>query len=271
MDMQGEQMSDAELVLLERQGKVAIIRMNRPDVGNAVFPAFMKRLCERLDDALADPGVGGIVLSHNGRHFVGGADFNWLKTLKDATVSEIRDDIYAWFQGAAKRVHTSPKPVVAAIGGAAVTVGFELAIAADFRIVTEKAMFQQSWIRLGLIGPLGSMKLLPAMVGWQTAKDIMLRMHAVGGEEAMRIGLATELVSEEEREPRAIALAQELADLPPLAYRAMKEGLWQGLQSSFEDCWNTAVVNQAMLIRSDDHWEGLSAVLERRKPEFKGH
>lgn len=263
-------MSDADLVTIERRDGIAILRFNRPEQSNAVFPPMMKRMCAALDEAIDDDAVHAIVLSHVGKHFVAGADFDWLLTLKDATVPEIRQDIYAWFQGAAKRIHTCPKPVVAAIGGAAITVGFELAIAADFRIVTEKTLFQQSWIRLGLIGPLGSLKLLPAMVGWQMAKDIMLRMRAVRGEEAVRIGLATELVTEEEREPRAIALARELADLPPLGYRAMKEGLWQGLSSSFEDSWATAVLNQAILLGTDDFAEGLDAVQNNRKPDFKG-
>lgn len=261
---------DHDPIQIERQGGIAVVRLNLPERSNSVSPPVMKRLCAALDEVIADPEVEGIVLGHVGRHFVAGADFDWLQTLGDKTVPEIRDDIYQWFQGAAKRVHLCPKPVVAAIGGAAITVGFELAIAADFRIVTERALLQQSWIRLGLIGPLGSLKLLPAMVGMQMAKDIMLRMRAVKGEEAVAIGLATELVSEDEREARAIALARELADLPPLAFRAMKEGLWQGLQASFEDSWGTAVLNQAMLLRTDDFGEGVSAVLEKRKPAFRG-
>jgi enoyl-CoA hydratase/carnithine racemase len=260
----------SDYITTERRDEIAIVRFNRPDQGNAVFPAVMEMLCGQLDEAIADPEVEAIVLSHVGRHFVAGADFEWLETLTGATMPQIRDDIYQWFQGAAKRIHLCPKPVVAAIRGAAITVGFELAIAADFRVVTEKAHFQQSWIRLGLIGPLGSLKLLPAMVGWQMAKDIMLRMRAVKGEEAVQIGLATELVAEAECEPRAIALARELADLPPLAFRAMKEGLWQGLQASFDDSWGTAVLNQSMLLRSEDHWEGLRALRENRKPAFQG-
>ena len=255
-------------IQIERQDGIAILRFNRPETGNAVSPAVMKRLCQALDEVIGDPAVKAIVLAHAGRHFVAGADLDWLASLETATAIEIRDDVYRWFQGAAKRLHTCPKPVVAAIGGAAVTVGFELAIAADFRVVTDKAMFQQTWIRLGLIGPLGSLKLLPGMVGMQMAKDIMLRARAVKGEEAVRIGLATELVDEAEREPRAIALARELAALPPLAFRATKEGLWQGMQSSFDDSWGTAVLNQAMLLRSEDFAEGLAAVRERRPGVF---
>lgn len=263
-------MTDQEPVTVELRDGIAILRFNRPEISNAASPPLMKRLCERLDEVIQDPAVSAIVLAHEGRHFVAGADFAFLEEKRSAAVPEIRDEIYRWFQGAAKRIHLCPKPVVAAVGGAAITVGFELAIAADFRIVTEKAMFQQSWLKLGLIGPLGSTKLLPAMVGWQMAKDIMLRMRAVRGKQAVEIGLATELVAEEEREARAIALARELADLPPLAFRAMKEGLWQGLQSSFEDCWGLAVVNQAMLLGTEDFGEGLDAVRENRTPHFRG-
>lgn len=263
-------MTQGDPVTVERHGNVAILRFSRPEISNAANPAMMKRLCEQLDAVIDDPDVAALVLGHEGRHFVAGADFAFLEEKRSAEVPEIRDEIYRWFQGASKRVHLCPKPVVAAIGGAAITVGFELAIAADFRIVTEKAMFQQSWLRLGLIGPLGSTKLLPAMVGWQMAKDIMLRMRPVGGKEAVDIGLATELVAEENRETRAIALASELAALPPLAFRAMKEGLWQGLQSSFEDCWATAVVNQAMLLGTHDFREGLDALKESRPPHFEG-
>lgn len=257
-------------VTVELHNGIAILRFNRPEISNAASPAIMRCLCEKLDQVIEDPSVSALVLAHTGHHFVAGADFAFLDDMRTAAVPEIRDEIYRWFQGAAKRVHLCPKPVVAAIGGAAITVGFELAIAADFRIVTDRALFQQSWLKLGLIGPLGSTKLLPAMVGWQMAKDIMLRMRPVRGEEAVAIGLATELVEESQREIRAIALAAELAALPPLAFRAMKEGMWQGLQSSFEDCWSTAVVNQAMLLGSEDFREGLDAVREQRPPVLRG-
>jgi enoyl-CoA hydratase/carnithine racemase len=115
----------SDYITTERRDEIAIVRFNRPDQGNAVFPAVMEMLCGQLDEAIADPEVEAIVLSHVGRHFVAGADFEWLETLTGATMPQIRDDIYQWFQGAAKRIHLCPKPVVAAIRGAAITVGFQ--------------------------------------------------------------------------------------------------------------------------------------------------
>jgi enoyl-CoA hydratase/carnithine racemase len=257
-------------VLVERDGDIAIIRMNRPDCSNAVNPDAMSALCDALDDVIADDKIRAIVLGHVGKHFIAGADFAFLEDLKTTATVAVRDEIYAYFQGAAKRIHLCPKPTVAAIGGAAVTVGCELAIACDFRIVTEKAVFQQSWVKLGLIGPLGSMKLLPQIVGWTMAKDMMLRARPVTGAQAVAIGLATELVQEDERERRAIELARELAALPPLAYRATKEALWQGLQASFEDVWATDLLHQSILLGSSDFREGIDAIKARRAPEFHG-
>ena len=262
--------SDHSSVILERQGSIAIIRMNRPEISNAASVANMARLCELLDEAIGDPAVKAIVMSHVGRHFIAGADFAFLEDLKTTEGAEVRDKIYTHFQGAAKRLHLCAKPTVAAIGGAAITVGCELAIACDFRIVTEHALFQQSWIKMGLIGPLGSMKLLPQIVGWAMAKDMMLRARAVRGAELVSTGLATELVDEDNRETRAIALAKELAALPQLSYRATKDGLWQGLQTGFEDSWAVNLLSQSLLIGSQDFREGVDAVQAKRSPSFTG-
>ena len=263
-------LNDQDPVLIEYRDDIAIVRLNRPEVSNAVTPAMMARLCEALDAVIDNDQVHAIVLSHVGRHFLAGADFSFLHQLATSDAVHVRNEIYQYFQGAARRVHLCKKPVVAAIGGAAVTVGCELAIACDFRIVTENAFFQQSWIKLGLIGPLGSAKLLPQIVGWAVAKDMMLRARPVRGAEALVLGLATELVAESDRESRAIALAGELAASPPLAYAAMKEALWQGLEASFQDCWAGNVLAQALLIGSHDFKESLAAMKDKRSPSFEG-
>lgn len=267
-----EHLSDIEsgYVLVEREGATAYVRMNRPEIGNAVGPATMKRLCEVLDEVIEDPTVRAIVLGHTGRHFIAGADFAFLGALTQMSATEVRRDIYQHFQGAARRLHLCPKPTVAAIGGAAITVGCELALACDFRVVTPDSVFQQSWIRVGLLPPLGGLKILPSIVGYGLAKEMILRARPIKGEEALKVGLASELVAADELESRAKALAGDLATMAPLAYAASKEELRRGMESSLEDSWEHSLTAQTRLIGSADFREGLQAVTGQRKPNFTG-
>jgi enoyl-CoA hydratase/carnithine racemase len=263
-------MSTSPDITVERQGPVAFMRINRPQVANAVGPAAMQALCAALDTAIADDGVKAIVLGHTGKHFMAGADLAFLESLKKASGEAVRSDIYQHFQGAAKRLHLCPKPTIAAIGGAAITVGCELALACDFRLVTCAAVFQESWIRLGLIPPLGGLKVLPALVGLGVARDMVLRARAINGQEAVALGLATELVEPDALEARALELACELAAMAPLAYRSAKEGLRRGADGSLDESWATNLLAQSLLIGSADFREGVTAVQERRAPVFTG-
>jgi len=265
-----ETIFNADDVLVERVDDIAYVRMNRPSVSNAMGPTAMQRLCQALDGVIGDPEVRAIVLGHTGKHFLAGADFAFLEDLTRSASLEGMGQIYEWFQGAAKRLHLCRKPTVAAVGGAAITVGCELAIACDFRVVTERAVFQESWIRVGLIPPLGGFKVLPALVGMDLARKMILRAQPVSGAEAVAAGLASELVPPEVLESRAIALARELAALPPLTYNASKEGLRRGLESSLDESWAHNLLAQGMLLGSEDFREGVTAVRQRRAPVFKG-
>lgn len=263
---QHEERSD---ISIERKGAVAYLRIQRGSV-NAVGPQTMRELSGALDAVRDDAGIRAVVIGHAGPHFIAGADFGFLQSLRDATPQQIRDGIYERFQQTLRRIYHFPKPTVAAIGGAAITVGCELALACDFRLVTPRASFQESWIRLGLLPPLGGLKMLPALVGYGLAADMILRGRKVDGAEAAAKGLAHELVPAEELEARAWALAGELAESAPLAYRAAKAGLRRALENSLEDTFSAAVNEQALLIQSEDFREGVSAVTERRAPRFRG-
>ena len=148
-----------------REDGVGIICIDRPDRNNAVRAATFESVCNVLDEFVQDDGIRAIVFGATGRHFIPGADLAYLETLKSATASEVQNNIYGLFQGATRRLYNCPKPTVAAVQGAAVTVGCEIAISCDFRVVSERALFQESWIKLGLMPPLGGTFLLPRLVG----------------------------------------------------------------------------------------------------------
>lgn len=259
-----------EDIHLKAEGVIGIVSLGRPERGNAVRTQTLVELCNALDQLNDDASVRAIVLRGDGKHFCAGADFSFLDSLTKMSPVEMHEHVYTNFQGAARRIYLSRKPTVALVSGAAVTVGCELALACDFRLVTESAMFQESWIKLGLLPPLGGLFLLPRLVGIARAKQMILRGEALAGAKAVEIGLATELVSKEQLDVRGLEFAAELARMAPLAYAAAKAGLHRGLETSMEAEWQANVLNQAVLLSSNDFREGLDAVKEKRQPSFSG-
>lgn len=250
---------------------IGTITLDRGDGRNALRPATLLEICDAMDVLATDSHIRAIMLTAQGKHFTVGADFSFLHDLKAMPAFEIRDQVYNAFQGAARRIWNCRKPTIAAINGAAITVGCELALACDFRIIGPDAVFQESWIRLGIIPPLGGLYLLPRIVGLAQANEIALSGRPIDAAEAMRIGLATRMVdSADDLAVAATTFAAELASLPPLAYSAAKEALHRGLETSMESEWSTNVLAQSLLLSSQDFREGLAAASERRKGEFKG-
>ncbi len=250
---------------------IGTLTIDRGDGRNALRPDSLREICAAMDRLIGDADVRVILLAAAGRHFSAGADFAFLQQLTTMPAVDIRDQIYSAFQGAARRIWTCPKPTLAAIGGAAVTVGCELALACDFRIVAPDAFFQESWIKLGILPPLGGLFLLPHLIGLGRANEMVLTGRAVAADEAVAIGLAARKAeSAEALIPAARAFAIELAALPPLAYRAAKEGVHRGLESSMDKEWATNLLAQSLLLGTEDFREGLAAVRERRAPIFAG-
>jgi len=247
-------------VTVEVIGQTAWIRFNRPEVRNAARIATAAALCTALDEAEADPAVRAIVISGVGNHFMAGADLGFLQEVGTLAPTQIRSVVYSHFQGAARRLFNGPKPTIAAVRGAALTVGCEWAICCDFRVATPSALFQEKWIHAAAIPPLGGLKLLPQLIGLGPAKAMVLRGQPVRGEEALRLGLINELVADDQLDAAAMELAEELARLSPHAYQAAKAGLHRGLDSGMENEWQANVNAQAMLIGSADFKRGVDAI-----------
>lgn len=252
--------------------RVGTIEIDRGDGRNAMRPETLNEIIRAVERLERDDAVRVILLTAAGKHFSAGADFAFLETLTASTAVEIRDRVYSSFQGAARALWYCAKPTLAAINGAAVTVGCELALACDFRIVGPSARFQETWIKLGILPPLGGLFLLPRLVGLGRAAEMVLTARPVDADEAVRIGLASRRSeSGDTLRAEATAFALELSAAPPLAYRSIKEGLHRGLESTMENEWATNVLAQSLLLGSADFREGLTAVKAGRAAAFLGH
>ncbi|HTU13088.1 MAG TPA: enoyl-CoA hydratase/isomerase family protein [Allosphingosinicella sp.] len=239
------------------------IAFARPAVSNAVRPETMRALCEAIDAFTAEPAVRAIVLTGEGRNFAAGADFGWLGELLDQDVEAVGDNLYAWFRGAAERLWTCPKPTVAAVNGAAITVGCELALVCDARVATPRSRFGETWFNVGLMPPLGGTLLLPRFVGLAWAKRMILEAEIVDGAKALEIGLVDELVDEDRLLVRAGERALAMAAAPPAAFAAAKAAIHRGVESTMADEWARNVPTQAGLICSDAFRDRVEARLKK--------
>lgn len=264
------QLSEFEDIRVDRRDRIGFLTINRPERGNTVRPKTLAEIRAAMDQLIGDHDIAAVVLRAEGKNFSAGADFEFLDALTRTPVPQISAQIYQNFQGAARSIYHCPKPTLALIAGAAVTVGCELALACDFRIAAEDAVLQESWIKLGLMPPLGGLFLLPRLIGLGRASQMVLRGLAVKAEEALRIGLVSEVVAREALAARGDALATELTMTAPLAYAAVKAALHRGLETSMEAEWSANVAHQAVLLSSDDFKEGLAAVKAKRPAAFRG-
>jgi len=240
-----------------------IISFNRPESSNALRLQTLKELCQALDELASDEQVRVVILRGEGKHFSAGADFAFLDYLIEIPATAVKDDIYRYFQGAAKRLYHCEKPTIALVSGAAVTVACELSLACDFRLISPNAMFQESWITLGLMPPLGGLFLLPRMVGLGRAKEMVLRGERIDAEKALAIGLASEVIEVDQLDARGLALAKELSSLSPIAYRSVKEALHRGLETTMASEWSTNALNQALLIGTE-HFRNMVAAVKKK-------
>lgn len=260
-----------ENVRIERgDSGIAKVVVARADTGNASTPAMLGEIRDSFLALSDDADVRAIVFAADGKHFSVGADFTFLDGLTRTPASAIKSTVYANFQGAAKAIYRCPKPTVALVQGAAVTVGCELALACDFRLASDRVRFQESWIKLGIMPPLGGLFLLPRLIGLGRAMEMCLLGRPVGADEALRIGLVSEVIAGDALGARGAAFATELAAIAPMAYATVKQSIQRGLESTMEAEWQANLPNQALLLGSEDFREGLSAVKAQRAPQFQG-
>jgi enoyl-CoA hydratase/carnithine racemase len=260
-------------VLVERDGHVAILTLNRPERLNAITGPMLSLLAESLVELDSDPEVRVIVLTGAGRGFCAGLD------LQDQVSGKgLGGD--SGIGGATQRfdlrnapptvLHNVDKPTICALNGGAAGYGMDLALGCDIRIASDQAKISAAFTKRGVLPESGGTWLLPRIVGWSLAAEIMFTGRTLSAEQCREYGIVNKVVPADLLMDDVMALAREIADNAPLAVQATKRMMRLGMDETFEANVHHVFLQLLPLFRTKDFREGVQSFLEKRKPTFEG-
>jgi len=248
---------------------ICAISLQRTDVLNAFNNALTDELKTALKDAAKNKEVRVIVLTGSGRAFSSGQD---LADLKEKYVPghepHLGEDLKKRYDPIVKAIHSMEKPVIASVNGVAAGAGCSLALACDMRIASEHASFIEVFVNVGLVPDSGSTWTLPRLVGFGRAMELCCTGRPVKAKEALAIGLVNAVVPHEDLEVETLKLANRLASLPAKAIALTKRLLNQSFENDFKEQLIQEAYAQETAGRTHDHFEGVVAFIEKRKPNF---
>jgi enoyl-CoA hydratase/carnithine racemase len=258
-----------EAVLTRLEEHVAVITLNRPHRRNALNYQAYDELEASFRAASADPEVRAVVVTGADPAFCSGDDVAEIMAgPKAVSTSEIPREPAP--TPAAMAALECAKPVIAAVNGAAVGWGMELALFADIRLASDRAKFGELFVKRGLVCDVGGFYRLPAVVGPAKAAELLFTGDIFDAAEALRIGLVSEVAPHEALLDRALELARKIAANPPLAVQALKAGLTRTAYGEPREIGTWAIAEIRRLMKTEDHREGVASFLEKREPVFKG-
>ncbi len=244
---------------------VGVITINRPDVRNALSHTTYAE----LQDAVESTTARCLVITGADPAFCSGDD---VRQIMVAGGDELVAALHAGprLTPAAGALLKTDVPVVAAVNGAAVGWGMELALMADIRVASERARFGELFVKRGLNCDVPGIGRLTQLVGREHAAELLFTGRTVDAEEAHRLRLVSRVVPHEELLPAALTLAHEIAANPPLAVQKLKQGLRLALDPDWDDLGRWVATSLAQLLETADHREGVAAFLEKRPPQYVG-
>jgi E-phenylitaconyl-CoA hydratase len=257
----------------EREGAVAILTIDRPEVRNALDFKTSDELVESWRSFRDDDGLRVAILTGAGeRAFCAGADLRGVAEFYRSLTSaeRLRRSEHEPGLGGITRNLAVDKPIIAAVNGHCLAGGLEIALACDLRVASENATFCLPEVTRGIIPGAGGTQRLPRLVGPELALHLILTGRRIDAYEAERVGLVSRVVPLDRLRDEALALASQIADNAPLAVRAAKAAVWRGLDLPLEEGLRLEQLLAEPVRQSEDAQEGPRAFLEKRRPEFKG-
>ncbi|HEX2910432.1 MAG TPA: enoyl-CoA hydratase-related protein [Chloroflexia bacterium] len=254
-----------QYIKTEQEGTTFIITLNRPDKLNALSPDLTGEVVQALNDIRGDESVRAIIITGGPKVFAAGADLSKMQTASAVDMYNRNLGVDMW-----TAVAEMPQPTIAAVAGYALGGGCELAMACDMRIAADSAKFGQPEINVGIYPGAGGTQRLTRLVGLGRAKELVFLGEPINAEEAYRIGLVNKVVPADSLMEEAKKWAGKVATKPPFTLKLVKQVMDQGADLNLEAALRLERLGFISLFGTEDQREGVTAFLEKRKPEFKG-
>jgi len=265
-----------ETIILEKKDHIATITLNRPEALNAITMQMFDEVKSALQDINEDDDIRVMVLTGAGRSFSTSIDMKegnarvGERLFADKSIEEMRQIMRHRPQQVILGIRNLEKPTIAMVNGLAIGDSFDWVLACDIRVGSERARFMNGFTITGLFPNTGSTWFFPRMMPLSRAFELLYTGEWMEAEEAHKWGILNHLVPEDKLKEETMALAQKIAQGPPASIRMIKLHAYRGLEVGLSIAMELAADGEALMMSTDDHIEGVSAMLEKRPPKFTG-
>ena len=258
-------------LLYDVQDGIATLTMNRPERLNALGDTLRDDLYDAVVRASSDADVRAIILTGAGRGFCSGGDVKAMKEAKErGQTRPLLDKVAPLRDRVVLAMRDAPQPIIAAVNGPAAGAGMNVALACDMRIASTTAKFGETFVKRGLHVDWGGTYFLPRLVGMAKACELIFTGRVIEAEEALALGIVSQVVSPEELMPTVLALARTIADGPPIAIRLAKRALYHNQDVDLRAALEFETYAQNICAETADAQEGIRAFVDKRPPRFRG-
>lgn len=257
-----------ETLILTKENGIATITLNRPDVLNALNTRASDELGMAVEEAGKDASVKVLVITGAGRGFCAGGDVKDLP-LTPGNPAASKETLETWHK-ILLGIRRLQKPVIAAVNGIAMGGGMDLALMCDMRIASENARFGSAYVRIGGVPDSGGTYLLPKLIGYAKAFELLLTGDIIDAKEAEKIGLVNKVVPAEQLESATKELASKLAGGPPIAMDLIKKAIYMSETQDMESALSYVALMTSLNMETHDGKEGVTAFIEKRPPLYQG-
>jgi enoyl-CoA hydratase/carnithine racemase len=258
-------------LLYDVEDGIATLTLNRPERLNALGDTLRDDLHDAITRAAEDSDVRVMILTGAGKGFCAGGDVKAMNENKERGASRpLMEKVAPGRDRTVLALRDAPKPVMAAVNGAAAGAGMNLALACDIRLASAVAKFAQAFVKRGLHPDWGGTYFLPRVVGAAKACELIFTGEIIDAQEALRLGIVSAVHAPEALMPAARALARKIADGPPIAIRLAKRAIYHSLECDLRQALEFETYAQNICFETEDAGEGISAFVQKRPPAFRG-